>query len=131
MTQLSQTNFDYSTILNNKSLNLSFNRYVPNAIEKIVPSKEGKPLMNILVSEFMGTTSLDLKMKSFRYKTYLFGFNKKLESPTKPTVYFEKCTKQFLISSNIELSTYSSDLKKIHTIPAKYKTYLDKIQFIK
>ncbi len=41
MTQLSQTNFDYSTTLNNKSLNLSFNRYVPNAIEKIVPSQRG------------------------------------------------------------------------------------------
>ena len=127
MTQLSQTNFDYSTTLNNKSLNLSFNRYVPNAIEKIVPSKEGKPLMNILVSEFMGTTSLDLKNEEFvDTKLISFGFNKKLESPTKPTVYFENVQNNFLISSNIELSTYSNDLKKIHTIPANTKTYLNK-----
>ena len=48
MTPLSQSNFEYETLLENKPLIIKFNRFVQNAVEKLVPSENGKTMMNKL-----------------------------------------------------------------------------------
>ena len=61
MTQLSQSSFNYETVIDNKPLQIKFNRFIQNAVEKIVPDENKKPMMNILVSESIGTNSIDLE----------------------------------------------------------------------
>lgn len=63
MTPLSQSNFEYKTLVENKPLIIKFNRFVQNAVEKLVPSENGKTMMNILVSESIGTNSINLEDK--------------------------------------------------------------------
>lgn len=125
MTALTQSNFNYETIINNKPLQIKFNRFVQNAVEKIVPVENGKIMMNILVSEAMGTNNIDLEnLKSEETKFITFSLNKKIES-NKPIVNFETINKDFFITSNIELALYSNDLNKIQVINANTKTKID------
>ncbi len=42
MTPINQTNFNYQTIIENKPLEIKLNRFVQNAIEKIVPFENGQ-----------------------------------------------------------------------------------------
>lgn len=125
MTALNQSNFDYETTINNKPLQIKFNRFIQNAVEKIVPVENGKVMMNILVSEAMGTNSIDLEnQKSAETKFVTFSLNKKIES-NKPIVNFETVGKEFFITSNIELALYSNDLNKEQVITPNTKTKID------
>ena len=125
MTQLSQSSFNYETVIDNKPLQIKFNRFIQNAVEKIVPDENKKPMMNILVSESMGTNSIDLEnQKSIESKFITFSLNKKIES-NKPMVNFETLNKDFFISSNIELALYSNDLNKEQIINANTKIKID------
>jgi cytochrome c-type biogenesis protein CcsB len=125
MTQLSQSSFNYETVIDNKPLQIKFNRFIQNAVEKIVPDENKKPMMNILVSESIGTNSIDLEnQKSIESKFITFSLNKKIES-NKPMVNFETLNKDFFISSNIELALYSNDLNKEQIINANTKIKID------
>ena len=123
MTPISQSNFEYQTILNNKPLLIKFNRFVQNATEKIIPVEDGKTMMTVFVLEAMGTHSLDLEnQKQVDSKFITFTLNKKIETNSKPTVNFETINNEFFISSNIELA--SDEIIKPNT---KTKLELDKL----
>ena len=125
MTPLSQSNFEYETLLENKPLIIKFNRFVQNAVEKLVPSQNGKTMMNILVSESIGTNSINLEDKKEINTKYLtFTLNKKTNSNT-PTVNFETQNGDFYISSNIQLTLYSNDLNKELIINANTKKKIE------
>lgn len=125
MTPLSQSNFEYETLLENKPLIIKFNRFVQNAVEKLVPSENGKTMMNILVSESIGTNSINLEDKKEINTKYLtFTLNKKTNSNT-PTVNFETLNGDFYISSNIQLTLYSNDLNKELIINANTKKKIE------
>ncbi len=121
MTQINQSSFNYETIVDNKPLEIKFNRFVQNSTEKIVPTKDGKTLINILVSESMGTNSFDLENeKEIDSKFVTFSLNKKVNS-NKPTINIETINDEFFINSNIELTLYSSDLNKEKIVNANEK----------
>ena len=123
MTPLTQTNFNYETTINNKPLSISFDSYVQNAVEKIVPAQNGKTMMNILVSEFMGTKSYDLtNTNSIETKLILFTLNKK-STLDKPTINFETKSDKFYLSSNIEITKFTNNMKE--TISYKPNTSLE------
>ncbi len=125
MTPLWQSNFDYDTTIDNKPLEIKFNRFVQNAVEKIVPATNGKPLMNILVSEFSGTKSFDLKDNSHvDSKLISFSLNKKIDTK-KPTVNFEIINNDFYISSNLKLTQHTQDMTQKRDIKANTKIKLD------
>ena len=104
MTQLNQTDFKFETLLNDKKVEIKFNRFVKNAMEKIVDDKDGKPLINILVSQINGTKSIDLnENESFDSGFIHFSFNKEIKESKKPILNIEIVNNEFLISSNIEI----------------------------
>ena len=122
MTELTQSSFEHTFEINNEKVEVSFNRYVKNAIEKIVNNDKGEPLVNLLVSEFMGTKSIDLKNKeSKETKFLLFSLNKEIKSK-KPKVTFTTTNKSMFITSNIQITWYTKELKKGGVIKANEKT---------
>ena len=125
MTPLNQTNFNYETKIDNKPLQIKLNRFVQNAIEKLVPFEKGEVMMDILVSESMGATNIYLKNDNeINTKFVTFTLNKKIDS-NKPIVNFETDNNDFYISSNLQLTLYSSDLKAELTINPNSKTKID------
>ena len=124
-TPLNQTNFNYETKIDNKPLQIKLNRFVQNAIEKLVPFEKGETMMDILVSESMGATNIYLKNDNeINTKFVTFTLNKKIDS-NKPTVNFETDNNNFYITSNLQLTLYSSDLKAELTINPNTKTKID------
>lgn len=125
MTPINQTNFNYQTIIENKPLEIKLNRFVQNAIEKIVPFENGQIMMDILVSESMGATNIYLKNDDeINTKFVTFTLNKKINS-NKPIVNFETDKEDFYITSNLQLTLYSNDLKAELTINPNTKTKID------
>jgi hypothetical protein len=99
MTPLNQTDFKYETKINNKPLIIKFDTFVQNAKEKVVPSENGKTLMDILISEMMGTTNINLEDKQEINRDFLtFTLNKNINT-NKPTVNFTTNEKEFFVSS--------------------------------
>lgn len=125
MTPLNQTDFKYETKINNKPLIIKFDTFVQNAKEKIVPSENGKILMDILISEMMGTTNINLEDKQEINRDFLtFTLNKNINT-NKPTVNFTTNEKEFFVSSNIELTIYSNDLQKELVLKSNTKTKIE------
>ncbi|MBD3829710.1 MAG: cytochrome c biogenesis protein ResB, partial [Arcobacter sp.] len=125
MTPLNQTDFKYETKINNKPLIVKFDTFVQNAKEKVVPSENGKILMDILISEMMGTTNINLEDKQEINRDFLtFTLNKNINT-NKPTVNFTTNEKEFFVSSNIELTIYSNDLQKELVLKPNTKTKIE------
>ena len=102
MTELSQTDFDLDI---NSNINLKFQNFVPNAAEKIVTVKDGKPMVNLIITDLTGARSIDLqntKIYSDKYTT--FSLNKKIEDNSKPKVLFETKDNQVYIKSNVSIT---------------------------
>ncbi|MGA1932074.1 cytochrome c biogenesis protein CcsA [Arcobacter sp. YIC-464] len=124
MTPLSQSSVNFNTKINNEELTVEFNRFVENAVEKIVPSEDGKSLINILLTTPKGTRSIDLEDQNSIETDFLtFSLNKEIKS-SKPTIYFETKNNQLYIKSNIKSNVYTKDLKKFKTIEADTSTTL-------
>lgn len=124
MTPLSQTSVDFTTLINGEELSIKLNRYVKNAAEKIVPTKDGQALINIIVSQQMGTKSIDLKDKDTIETNFLvFALNKEIKT-SKPTVIFETKGNEIFIKSNIQTNVYTKDFKKVKTLKADINTPL-------
>lgn len=102
MTQLSQTNFSMNI---DKDTNLEFKRFVPNAAEKIVTVPNGKPMVNLIITNLDGAKSIDLQNGKTHSENYAnFSLNKKIEDNSKPKVYFIVRDNQIYISSNVAIS---------------------------
>lgn len=125
MTELSTSNISFDHEINNNEVEIKLNRFVKNAVEKIVPDENGKALVNIIVSEFMGTKSIDLEdKKSVETKFLTFSLNKEIQS-NKPTIIFEtKDNGSIYYKSNIESSWYTAELRKGGVIKANEKAPL-------
>ena len=124
MTPLSQSSVNFNTFINKNELTIKFNRYIENAVEKIVPSNDGKPLINIIVSEQMGTKSIDLENNNTIETNFLvFALNKEIKT-SKPTIIFETKNKNIFIKTNIEAKVYTKDFKKVKTLQANTNTPL-------
>jgi len=131
MTPLSQTSFSYDTNINNEEVKIELNRYVKNAVEKIVPSNDGKALVNIIVSEFMGTKSIDLEDdNSIDTKFLTFSLNKEVQS-SKPIISFETTQNDIFIKSNIQITWYTKELVKGGILNANEKIPLQLEQIYK
>lgn len=125
MTQLNQTDFKFETLLNDKKVEIKFNRFVKNAMEKIVDDKDGKPLINILVSQINGTKSIDLnENESFDSGFIHFSFNKEIKESKKPILNIEIVNNEFLISSNIEIIEENKNSNELINIKANKKEAL-------
>ena len=102
MTQLSQTNFDFNV---DENISLSFKRFVPNAAEKILTVENGKPLVNLIITNMSGAKSIDLQNQKIHNSKYTnFSLNKEIKENKKPKVYFITKDKKVFIKSNIALS---------------------------
>ncbi len=131
MTPLNQTYFEYQTTLNNKPLTIKFDNFIQNGVEKVVPSSNGKIIMDILVSEMMGAKNINLENNQEIETNFLvFTLNKKIDT-NKPTVNFETINGDFFISSNIQLTLYSNDLQKELSIDANTKTKIEQNKIYK
>jgi len=102
MTQLSQTDFDFDI---NEDINLSFKRFVPNAAEKIITVKDGKPLVNLIITNMAGAKSIDLQNEKIHETKFTsFSLNKEIKDENKSKIYFITKDKKIYIKSNIALS---------------------------
>jgi len=101
MTQLNQTNFNEKI---NDDINLSFQRFVPNAAEKIITVENGKPMVNLIITNLLGAQSIDLQDgKIYKGKYANFSLNKEIKDNSKPKIYFIKQDKQLYIKSSLEI----------------------------
>jgi len=102
MTQLSQTDFDLKI---DKDLSLEFERFVPNAAEKIITVNDGEPMVNLIITDLTGARSIDLKNKKIYSDKYTnFSLNKNIEDNSKPKVNFFTKDKQIYIKSNVSIT---------------------------
>jgi len=126
MTPLSQTKFAYETKINDKPLKIKYSNFISNAVEKLASHKDGKIVMDILLSEVMGTKNIILEDKEQSNTTFLnFTLNNKMEDLNKPIVNFETINGEFFLSSNIPITIYSSNLEKQKLIEANNKTKIE------
>ena len=119
ITKLSQTSFNYETEVENEKVKVNFNRYIENAVEKIVPSTDGKPMLNIVVKGFKNTRSIDLQDKQIKQTRFLsFSLNKD-SAVNKPFVSF-KTTKEgnILYNSNLETKLHKKDFSASKIVKA-------------
>gem|GEM_PF-7096979 len=123
---LAQTNFAYETKINDKPLKIKYKDFIQNSVQKLILHKDGKIIMDILLSEIMGTRNIILEDKKQIDTTFLhFSLNNKIENPNKATVNFETINDEFFLSSNIPITIYSNDLKKQKIIEANNKTKIE------
>ena len=102
MTQLNQTDFDKNI---SEDINLSFKKFVSNAAEKIVTIPNGKPMVNLIITNLIGAKSIDLQNEKIHEEQYAnFSLNKKIEDNSKPKVYFINQDNQLFIKSNVAIS---------------------------
>lgn len=102
MTQLNQTNFNENL---NENINLSFEKFVPNAAEKIVTIPDGKPMVNLIITNLVGAQSIDLQNEKVHKGEYAnFSLNKKIDDNSKPKVYFLNQNNHLYIKSNVAIS---------------------------
>ena len=102
MTELSQTDFNFDI---NKDINLSFKRFVSNAAEKIVTVDNGKPMVNLIITNLGGAKSIDLQNEKIHEEKYTnFSLNKEIKDNSKPKVYFIKKDGQLYIKSNVAVT---------------------------
>ncbi|RBQ29131.1 cytochrome c biogenesis protein CcsA [Aliarcobacter vitoriensis] len=132
MTSLNQTNFEYKININNKTLTIKYNKYINNAIEKLVPSSDGKIVMDILLSETMGAKNILLEDKQLFDSSFLtFTLNNNIKNETKPTINFESINDEFYLTSNLQITLYSNDLENQTTINANTKIKIEKNKIYK
>jgi cytochrome c-type biogenesis protein CcsB len=104
MTPLSQTSIDEDLRLNSEYVHIKLNKFVPNAVEKIIPSDDGKAMINLIVTTFNGANSYDLKdEQAIQTKLLTFALNKPMDTK-KPTVLFTSQKGEVHIQSNIEIT---------------------------
>ncbi|WP_418185012.1 cytochrome c biogenesis protein CcsA [Aliarcobacter vitoriensis] len=127
MTPLNQTKFEYKTYINNKPLQIKYNDFIHNSIEKLAPHEDGKIIMDILISEVMGTKNIILEDKQKIDTTFLnFTLNSKDKNQTKPTVNFETINNKFFLTANIPITIISNDVKNQISINANTQTQIEK-----
>ncbi|RBQ32518.1 cytochrome C biogenesis protein [Arcobacter sp. FW59] len=127
MTPLNQTKFEYKTSINNKPLQIKYNDFIHNSIEKLAPHEDGKIIMDILISEVMGTKNIILEDKQKIDTTFLnFTLNSKDKNQTKPTVNFETINNKFFLTANIPITILSNDLKNQISINTNTQTQIEK-----
>ncbi|MFV7789701.1 cytochrome c biogenesis protein CcsA [Aliarcobacter lanthieri] len=132
MTPLNQTDFKYKTIINDKILNIKYNSFISNAVEKLTPHNDGKIVMDIILSEVMGTKNIILEDKEQLNTTFLnFTLNNKIENSNKPTINFETINNNFFLNSNLPITIYSNDLESQKTIEANKQTLIEKNKIYK
>ncbi len=102
MTQLSQTDF----LLNiDEQTKLEFVRFVPNAAEKIVTIKNGKPMINLIITDLNGAKSIDLQNKQIHSEKYAnFALNTKIEDNNKPKIHFITKNGSVYIQSSVTIT---------------------------
>lgn len=102
MTQLSQTNFSMNI---DEDIKLEFKKFVPNAAEKIVTVPNGKPMVNLIITNLSGARSIDLQNEKIHEEKYAnFSLNKKITDNSKPQVYFLNQDGKLYIKANVALT---------------------------
>ncbi len=102
ITPLSQTDFNFDV---NEDINLSFKKFVPNAAEKIVTTKNGKPMVNLIITNLTGAKSIDLQDKKIYEDKYAnFSLNTEIEDNSKPKVSFLIQDNKLYIRSNLAIT---------------------------
>ena len=124
MTQLSQTNFSEDIRLNSEYIHINFNRFVPNAIEKIVPDEKGEALINLIVTKFDGADSYDLREnKSIQTQLLQFNLNNS-STDNKPAVNFTTDNNKIYVSSNIQIAFSTLEGRELGVIKPNEKAVL-------
>ncbi|RXK05280.1 cytochrome c biogenesis protein [Halarcobacter bivalviorum] len=125
MTKLAQDDFSYTTEVEKKKVEITFNSFIDNAVERIVPSETGKAMINIVVKGFNGSRSLDLKDKELIQTQFLdFSLNKDVDK-NRAYVNFETTNESIVYSSNLETTLFTKDFKSTKTIKANEKVLLE------
>ncbi|PLY04360.1 MAG: cytochrome C biogenesis protein [Arcobacter sp.] len=102
ITQLNQTNFNIDI---DKNINLSFKKFVPNAAEKIVSVENGKPMVNLIITNLLGAKSIDLQNKKVHEEQYAnFSLNKEIQDNSKPKIYFLNQNGKLYIKANVAIT---------------------------
>jgi cytochrome c-type biogenesis protein CcsB len=110
ITQLSQSNFNLQI---DKDTSISFLRYVPNAAEKIVNTKNGKPLVNLIIPNIENSKSIDLQNNKIYNSQYVnFSLNNEIKDDSKPKVLFFTKDNLLYIKSNLNITFNSMDGSK-------------------
>ena len=111
MTPLAQSSYKKTFRINNKKLVLEYDEYLQNAVERIVDDENGAPLINLIMTKMMGSTSIDLKDKSIKESKYVsFSLNKKITS-SKASVNFYTRDNKIYFTTSIDASWDSSNGK--------------------
>ena len=102
ITQLNQTKFNFDI---NKDINISFKKFVPNAAEKIVTVPDGKPMVNLIITNLLGAKSIDLQNEKIHDEQYVnFSLNKEIKDNSKPKIYFLNQDNKLYIKSNLAIT---------------------------
>ncbi|XPV53109.1 MAG: cytochrome c biogenesis protein ResB [Halarcobacter ebronensis] len=125
MTKLAQDSFSYDTNIKDKDIEIKLNRFVDNAVERIVPSENGKPMINIIVKGIKEAKSIDLRDKETKTTKFLdFSLNNSVKNSDKAYVHFETSAEKILYSSNLETTLFTKDYSSTKTIKANQKEQL-------
>lgn len=125
MTPLNQTKFNDTIKLDEQELTITFKEYVENAIDKIVPDYNGVPMVNVLISSFSGTKSIDLINSALKDTKFLtFTLNKETKS-NKPTVNFSVDKYgRILYKSNIKTAWFDTNTNEEGVLAPNEETKL-------
>lgn len=124
MTALSQTNFNEILLIEDKNFNVKFLKFIPNAEEKIVDSKNGEAIVNLIVTKFDGASNFELSNSSMiETPLAMFTLNKKVESK-KPVVNFISEKNIVYINSKLEVAFSSLEGEPLGVIKANSKEEL-------
>jgi len=84
--KLGSNHLEENIQIDSEELNFEVLRYIPNAVEKIVEDKDGKPILSLMVA--YGERPLQITLKageSYETPSFIFSFEKSLQS-SKPVV---------------------------------------------
>ena len=111
MTALNQSSYKKTYEINGKDLVLEFDDFLQNASDKIVDDENGKPILNLIMSRLMGSSSINLKDTKIKETKYVaFSLNTK-PNTAKPYVHFYTKDNKFYFKTSIDASWDSSNGK--------------------
>ena len=97
---LGGNNFNFSFDVAGEKAQVSFKKFIPNAVKKAVDDPSGVPMISMMVSGYGESLSVTLKEgETYETSEYIFGFNTNLPANKKKEVQFMLENGDFYITS--------------------------------
>ncbi|WP_200762404.1 cytochrome c biogenesis protein [Nitrosophilus alvini] len=126
LSRLSKNSFEKSLKANSDEIEIKLKKFIPNAVSRLVESKEGEPYISLVVSSGDSPVNINLKKgEYFDAGSVIISFESKTQSD-KPVILIENKNGKLFIKTPVDIQTVSMGDQKEELIKAGEKKEFEK-----